>query len=193
MLAVGDVLLTVDDHPICLSGDVRTALAAHRPGDTVTLTVRRVSATADETISVALAEDSTSKRALLGVGLETIRCDVPFEAVIDTGRIIGPSAGLAITLSMIERLTPGSLTGGALVAATGTIDADGAVGPVGGVKQKAAAVRRAGAKLFLVPAEEYEIAKSYAGSMRVVAVKTLDDALEALATLPGADRVPRPS
>ncbi len=93
----------------------------------------------------------------------------------------GPSAGLAFTLTIIDKLSPGDLTGGKNVAVTGTIELDGTVGDVGGVPQKTAAAIDAGAKLFLVPSSEVREAKARAGSaMKVVGVDTIDDALRAL-------------
>ena len=70
---------------------------------------------------------------------------------IDSAGIIGPSAGLAFTLGLLEKLDPADLTGGKRIAATGTMAINGAVGDVGGVAQKTVAVRDAGAVLFLVP------------------------------------------
>jgi PDZ domain-containing protein len=95
----------------------------------------------------------------------------------------GPSAGLAMTLGIIDVLTPGSLTGGSRVATTGTIDADGNVGPVGGIRQKTHLVVRQGVPLFLVPAgDEADEAQRYAegSGTRVVPVSTLEEALKVI-------------
>jgi PDZ domain-containing protein len=117
--------------------------------------------------------------------------DFPFDVVIDTGDVGGPSAGLAFTLAIIDDLTPGDLTGGAKVAVTGTIAGDGSVGPVGGTGQKAAAVRAGDYDAFLVPSADYQAALGRAGDVEVVAVDTLDEALAALADLGGnADDLP---
>ena len=97
----------------------------------------------------------------------------------------GPSAGLAFTLTILDELTPGDLTGGKKVAVTGTIRADGSVGPIGGAQQKAVTARRAGAKLFLVPTEEVKEARSRAGGMKVAGIGTLDDALRELKNFGG--------
>ena len=75
----------------------------------------------------------------------------PFPVSIDVTNIGGPSAGLAMTLGVIDALDKGSLTGGRTVAATGTIDGQGNVGAVGGVAQKTVAVENAGASIFFVP------------------------------------------
>ena len=76
---------------------------------------------------------------------------LPFEVDIDTGRVGGPSAGLAFTLAIIDVLSEGELTNGLSIVATGTIDRDGNVGPVGGIHQKTVAAEQAGADVFLVP------------------------------------------
>jgi PDZ domain-containing protein len=105
---------------------------------------------------------------------------------IDSGQVGGPSAGLAFTLGLIDKLSAGELTGGRTVAATGTIDVDGFVGDVGGVPQKTAAVIASGASVFLVPANEFDEATARAGTrLEVVKVDTLKDALSALGRLGG--------
>jgi len=113
-----------------------------------------------------------------------------FEVDFDTGNVGGPSAGLAFSLALLDQLTEGELTGGAKVAVTGTIDARGSVGAVGGVPQKAAAVRDLQADVFIVPLslgeDELERVRAIAGdSLVIVAVATLDEALEVLAGLGG--------
>ena len=116
------------------------------------------------------------------VRTEDLRLITPFPVSINTTRIGGPSAGLAFTLALLDDLTPGELTGGEQVAVTGTILADGKVGPVGGVEQKVVAVNRTDATLFLVPPDEFEAAKAGADNdVTVVAVNTVDEALAALA------------
>ncbi len=89
-----------------------------------------------------------------------LKLDFPVDVKIDPGAVSGPSAGLAFTLTIIDELTPGSLTGGKKVAVTGTMDLGGNVGEVGGVPQKTAAALDAGAKLFLVPTPEVAQAKA---------------------------------
>jgi PDZ domain-containing protein len=101
---------------------------------------------------------------------------------IDVVDIGGPSAGLAMTLGVIDTLSGGQLTGGRKVAATGTMDAQGDVGDVGGVPQKTVAVENAGASIFLVPPPEYKNAMSKdRKGLKIYAVSTLDQALQVLA------------
>jgi PDZ domain-containing protein len=115
-----------------------------------------------------------------------VKVDAPFTVDIDSEQIGGPSAGLAFTLEVLDRLTAGDLTGGHRIAATGTIELDGTVGRVGGVRQKTASVLAGGYDLFLVPKAEEQEARARAGSkLKVVGVATLDDALQALASFGG--------
>lgn len=187
LLQRGDVVVSADGQPVQLSQDLVAAIAAKRPGEEVVLGLQRSPNVVEEVRVPLVARPDDPERAMLGVSLETfrLRYEFPFTVTIDSGSVGGPSAGLAFTLGIIDVLTPGSLTAGAQVATTGTIDSTGTVGPVGGVRQKTVAVRRAGATLFLVPPSEYEEAVKYAGDMRVERVATLDDALAALASIGG--------
>jgi PDZ domain-containing protein len=111
-----------------------------------------------------------------------------FNVDIDTGQVGGPSAGLAFALAVIDELTPGELTGGEVVAVTGTIEVDGTVGMVGGVEQKAVAAREQGAVLLPAPEGEGEEARRNAGDMEVREVAHIEDALRALAGVGGNGR-----
>jgi PDZ domain-containing protein len=108
---------------------------------------------------------------------------LPFRVDLSSEGIIGPSAGLAFTLGLMERLDPYDLTGGHKVAATGTMDIYGDVGDVGGVAQKTVAVRNSGASVFFVPPQEYKVALAHAGnSLKVYAVSSVDQAIHILVT-----------
>jgi len=117
----------------------------------------------------------------------TIQFSFPIDVSIDSGQVGGPSAGLAFTLALLDTLTPGSLTGGKKVAATGTINPAGTVGQIGGLRQKTITVERAGADVFLVPIDEVDIAQKAAEGtdLKVIGVRTVDDALQALADIGG--------
>jgi len=126
-------------------------------------------------------------RALLGVRLST-KIKLPFEINIESGRVVGPSAGLAYALELLDLLTPGELTGGSSVAATGELLTDGTVGAIGGVAQKAVTVRRAGIKVFIVPKANEAEARAHAGkNLQVLGVATFGEALKALASLDGSN------
>jgi PDZ domain-containing protein len=111
---------------------------------------------------------------------------LPIKIDLASEGIVGPSAGLAFTLGLMEELDRADLTGGRKVAATGTMSIDGTVGDVGGVVQKTIAVRNAGARVFFVPPGEYAAAKAHAGSsLKVYAVSTIGRALSILESLGG--------
>jgi len=126
-------------------------------------------------------------RSWLGVSSEDgFSYRLPARVSIDTADIGGPSAGLAMTLSLINVLSGGSLTGHHVVAATGTIDVKGDVGDVGGVAQKTVAVQRAGASYFIVPQVEVSTARAAASSgLKILGVTTLAQALRDLRSLGG--------
>lgn len=196
-LVAGDVVTAVDGTPTPLTQSLVDAIAARPPGEEVRLTVEGIAGAVREQQVVVGAAPGAPPTAggFLGVTLRTRErtFDMPFDVTIDSGRIGGPSAGLAFTLGLLDALTRGELTGGARVAVTGTIQLDGSVGDVGGVTQKTAAVRAAGADYFLVPPGEFEEAQARAGSsLKVRRVATLDEAIAALRDL-GGDGLPPPA
>ena len=85
----------------------------------------------------------------------------PISVDIDTGNVGGPSAGLMMALNVYNSLTEYDITKGIKVAGTGTIEIDGSVGPVGGVKQKVIAAKNAGSTLILVPTANFDDVQSY--------------------------------
>jgi PDZ domain-containing protein len=111
----------------------------------------------------------------------------PVNVTVHTQNIGGPSAGLAMTLGIIDKLSSGRLTGHRIIAATGTIDQNGNVGDVGGVPEKTIAVERAGATVFFVPAVEGAKAQGKANAqLHVYAVSNLDQVLRILKRLGGS-------
>jgi PDZ domain-containing protein len=185
VLEPGDTIVAVDGQRFDDPDDLGRALEGKAPGEKVTVTVRPASGQAEEKHELTLAPSPDDPdKGVMGVRIVPVAIDYdfPIDIAIDTGNVGGPSAGLAFTLGIIDTLTPGSLTGGHDVAVTGTINADGTVGPIGGSAQKAAAVRDKGIKLFLVPRADYKDAAAHSGkSLKVVAIDDLDDALRVLA------------
>lgn len=196
VLVAGDAIVAVDGTPVTVDYEAVRALGARRPGDTVRLTIDPAAGDQRE-LDVTLGENpEVAGKAFLGVSLQTrdLTLDFPFQVELESERIGGPSAGLAYTLSVIDVLTEGELTGGRRVAVTGTIELDGSVGEVGGVVQKTAAVKDAGIDLFLVPQGELEAARAAAGDdLRVEGVGTIADALRVLAEVTGGNGLALPA
>ncbi|MDQ2724424.1 MAG: isochorismatase family protein [Actinomycetota bacterium] len=201
-LACNDVINSVNGQAVKSSQDVSAKLVGEKPGGTVRLGISSpgTKGPAQRTVQVQLTSAPAQPgvaaqpdKGFLGVELETRSTySLPFNVSIQVGDIGGPSAGLALALGIIDLLSNGQLTGSHKVAATGTIAPDGTVGDVGGVAQKTVAVRKAGARVFLVPPQELQAAQSEAGSdLKVYAVQTLGQALDVLAGLGG--KVPAPT
>ncbi|MFN8019653.1 MAG: S16 family serine protease [Acidimicrobiales bacterium] len=185
VLSPGMTVVAIDGKRVRTVDDLVDAIRAKQPGDEVEVTVVPLGQRTPKTVTTRLGRrEAPDERdiAALGVSPETrATFELPVDIDIDTGQVGGPSAGLAFTLAILDRLTPGSLTGGKKVAVTGTIELDGSVGPVGGVDHKTEAAVRQGAELFLVPPDEYDMAKKAArGRIRIEAVSSLDEALAAL-------------
>ncbi len=189
-LQPGDLVTMADGKPVAVAQDLRMEIQDLKPGAPLTLTVIGPGAGAGPhsvTITLGPRPDNPAL-GFLGVVFITHNqhFQMPFDIKFASGDIGGPSAGLAFTLGLLDELSPGELTGGGKVAATGTIDANGNVGPIGGARQKTVAVLAQHAKVFLVPADDYKEAKARAGSrLRVIPVCTLEDAVTALRDLGG--------
>jgi PDZ domain-containing protein len=190
-LQAGDTIVAVDGTPVRTAEDTRTKLLTSKPGQTVVFRVENAQGEArDEAIVLGTRPDPAETYGYLGVRFQDRirqKDPLPIDLTIDTGRVGGDSAGLAFTLSIIDELTPGELTGGHRIAVTGTMEADGTVGPIGGIRQKVVAARKAKAELLLVPeGANYDDAVAKAGdTIKIVAVKNLESALAALSDFGG--------
>ena len=105
----------------------------------------------------------------------------PFNVDIKTGNVGGPSAGLMMTLNVYNTLTEIDITNGKKIAGTGTIEIDGSVRPVGGVKQKVIAAKRANSSLILVPQSNYDEVKIYIDeNTDIIAINSFEEALNVI-------------
>jgi PDZ domain-containing protein len=200
-LQCADVVTALDGKPVHTSQDLVNILHTYKPGEPVVVTADRTNAQGRKKSITATArlagtprlgnQPANPQKPFLGVvAQDDTTFSFPFGVNVEVGDIGGPSAGLALTLGLVDVLSNGQLTGGHKVAATGTISLDGTVGDVGGVAQKAVAVRNAGAQVFFVPKDELSAARSHAGGMKVYGVTTLQQALDDLQALGG--HVPGP-
>lgn len=181
-LRKGDRVVAVDGVRTHTLAAVQRVSGRHEPGDTVRYTVRRNGS--KRTVPIKTIADPNDKdRAIVGIILET-DYSYPGEVTISLANIGGPSAGLMFSLAVVDRLTPGSSTGGRFLAGTGTMDTEGNVGPIGGIAQKMTAARDAGATVFLTPAGNCKQALgTRPDGLKLVKVETLRDAVHALKAL----------
>ncbi len=180
---VGEVIVAVDGKPVHSTTDLQELISARKPGETVTLTLRDGTKQRKLTLPTAPNPEDES-RPVIGVLVQPAAdIHLPIKISIDAGDIGGPSAGLAFALDVMEKLGR-DVDKGRRVAATGELSLDGSVGSIGGIKQKTIGARQAGVDVFLVPTENFAEAKQNAHGLDVIAVKSFDDALRALATLP---------
>lgn len=211
-LRVADEIVAVNGQAVRTTCGLISLAHSLKPGTVVHLSVRRakISPSGDITLKDPTAVTLTTarepsylgptgcpgvngpNRSWLGVSIENgDSYALPGKVSINTANIGGPSAGLAMTLTIIDKLSHGSLTGHRVIAATGTIAPDGQVGDVGGVAEKTVAVQRAGATIFFVPDVEVSTARSAAGpGLRIVGVSSLHQVLTDLHRLGGASPVP---
>jgi PDZ domain-containing protein len=179
-----DVIVSANGRRVRVPADLRRIVGSRPPGASVTLGVRRGSGLTPVVVRT-IADPHDAKRSVIGIFIEqAASISLPRKVTIDAGNVGGPSAGLAFALGVLEQLGR-DVDHGRRVAATGELELDGTVAPVGGLEQKTIGVRKSGIHIFLVPAGENAAeARRYAHGVRIVPVHSFRQALRALATLP---------
>lgn len=180
ILKAGDVVVAYDGKPIGRVEEIRDLLAEGK-GAPVEFTVLRGSDKQELKFSVTPFLDGDTYR--IGV-LTGIQYTFPFAVDFNVPGIGGPSGGLMFALATTEKLTPGSMTGGLNISGTGTIDTDGNVGPIGGIRQKMYAAVRAGSTVMFAPNENCsEVVGHIPAGLTVLKVGTLAEAKARLAAI----------
>lgn len=192
LLEPGDRIVAVDGASVSTGAEVVDALAGRRPGDSVTIAYARGGGDGQEgEVAVVLgAHPDDPGRGALGVlvGTEPV---ADFTVTFNLADVGGPSAGLMFALALVDKLSPGELNGGRFVAGTGTIDASGKVGPIGGIRYKTVAAREAGATEFLVPSANCpEAARHAPDGLTLLKVDTLAQAVDAMAAVAAGEPAP---
>ncbi|MWC27025.1 SepM family pheromone-processing serine protease [Paenibacillus sp. MMS18-CY102] len=190
VLEIGDVLIKVDDLAVKeLSAVIDYLGSSKKVGDTVTLTYLRD------------GEQHAGQVKLIGIdGSNQPGIGAVFEPeyAISSSRSItfaeseigGPSAGLMFSLEILDQLLPEDLTHGLKIAGTGTIDLNGRVGQIGGMRDKIVAAHKAGVDLFFCPKDTdasstnaqdaIDEASKRGYTLRIVPVATLKEAVDYL-------------
>jgi Lon-like protease len=189
-LKVRDVLLEVDGTEVTDAQDVVDAVDRARADRPIHFVVRR----GEKQVTTDITPEKVGEDLRIGI-TPGVGFDFPYRVSVDIAdNIGGPSAGLMMSLAIFDTLTPGSVTDGFDIAGTGTITPAGEVGPIGGIQQKIAAARDAGAELFFVPADNCDgIGGVDPGDMQLVTATTMHSAVEALSDWVDDPNAPLPS
>ena len=185
-LKKGDLINSINNTDIFSATEFISTLRTYSIGETVSIgLLREIDGIKEQIyIKTTLIEHVEYEgEPMVGFLATTVneRFDFPFEIDIKTGNVGGPSAGLMMALNVYNNLIPEDITNSKIIAGTGTIEIDGSVGPVGGIKQKIIAAKRAGAELILVPVANFEEARPFeTDKTAIVAVDSFDEALSVI-------------
>jgi Lon-like protease len=179
-LQKGDEITAVDGKEAKTVDVVGDTVKAHKPGDDVVFTIARGKTRLEVPLRTVAGPTGQPQ---VGVLMQA-KYKFPFAVDINVGDVGGPSAGLMFSLGILDKLTPGELTGGKKIAGTGTIQPTGEVGAIGGIQQKMVGAKDAGATVFLTPADNCaEAMQAVPDGLRLVRADTLHDAVLALDAL----------
>jgi PDZ domain-containing protein len=173
----GDLITHVDGSPVADVDQLRDAIGAAEGERQVTLRVRPIEGGAASTVEVRPTRVEGVDRPVIGIATVA---NFPYGVDIQSGTVGGPSAGLMWALGVIEILTPEDLTDSQVIAGTGTVDLEGRVGRIGGVRQKVVGAEDAGAELFLLPSGDMADARGAGETIELVPVDTVEQALSFL-------------
>jgi Lon-like protease len=188
-LQPGDAIDMVNGVEVATVAQFTDILKKTKPGDQVVIDYRRKNQ-AIGTVTITLGTNKDRDYGYLGTAVLNAPW-APFTVDFNLANIGGPSAGLMFSLAVVDKLTTGNLNDGKFVAGTGTIGADGKVGPIGGITHKMLAAQEAGAAVFLVPADNCDEAKSMRDdNMELIKVDTLSGAVDSLHALTSGGRPP---
>ena len=176
VLQEGDVITAFNGTEVDSVPQLRELLDANGTVNPGTVTYIR----GDEVNEASIIPMESDSGAVLGIAAQ-LTYDFPMNITIRLDDVGGPSAGMMFALGIIDKLTPEDLTGGNHFAGTGTIDASGTVGSIGGIRQKMYSAQASGATYFLAPAENCsEVVGHIPSGLQVFAVSDLDQALDVL-------------
>lgn len=179
-LVAADYLLAVDGEQVSSIEQLRSIV---NEWDEIAPVEVLVSRAGVELVQEITPQQDAEGNFRLGI-LVGYKYDFPVDVSLQLGEVGGPSGGMMFALGIIDKLTPGSLTGGLHIGGTGTIQASGEVGPIGGVVQKLYGAKSSGASVFLAPAGNCpEIVGNEPSGLRVVKIEKLRDAVAALEKL----------
>lgn len=178
-LKASDTLVTVDGKVAKNIDELRNIVAATKGKRPLAFVIKRGSV--EKTFNITPVLNKGEWR--VGVYVQEVP-EFPFKINIEVGDVGGPSGGQILALAVYDKLTPGALTGGMNIAGTGTVDPEGNIGPIGGIRQKMYGALRAGVHYFLAPDTNCdEVIGHIPDGLNVFKVHTLKDSLKAVAAI----------
>lgn len=195
-IEIGDTIIKIDNVTIKEYDDISNIVNSHQEGDKISILVERDDKEVEVSATIYVNHDNAtyideetqeeSPRLLIGIVaavLYDVKCDVDIDIESKKSES-GPSGGMMMSLMIYNALTNQDLTHGKKIVGTGTINLDGTVGAIGGVKYKIIGAKKAKADIFLVPRENYEEAKKVVEDKKykitLVPLDTLQDAIDYL-------------
>ena len=181
-LEEGDIIVGVDGTPVQLLTETVDKIKDRELGDKVEITVKRGETEKNYSIKTkALKKNSQDPSIGVLISPYKRKYNFPIKIKIDAGKIGGPSAGSMFALEIYNKLTKEDITAGNKIAGTGTIDLEGKISKIDGIKQKIAAAKEEGAQLFFVPAGNWELAQEMKDrGIKLVKVEKFNDIIDYL-------------
>ena len=185
ILVAGDFVVSAGGSDVVSSDELKSQIQLSE-GDPIILEVIRDG----QPLSLEITPEKRETDWVIGA-MVGYTYDFPVDIQLQLGDVGGPSGGLMFTLGILDTLSEGSMAADRHVSGTGTINAAGEVGPIGGVGLKMIAARNSGADLFLVPKGNCEEAiGQIPDGLSVVTVRDLRDALDAIDALREGKQLP---
>ena len=181
-LQQGDIILEIDGIKIESDEHLIDEIKDKSPNSSVNLTILRKSGESEEIIHGEVPLTLNQNQWKIGIHVMSQYKDIelPIPVNIDSGNVVGSSAGLMFSLEIIRQVSGINITGGKKIAGTGSIDEEGKVHTVEGIKFKVIAAEDKNCEYFFCPEKNYHEAAAQAKSIKVIPVKDLEDALKQL-------------
>jgi PDZ domain-containing protein len=186
-LLPGDVIIKIDEQPVRTLEDFSEIVRSYNSSQMVRITFLRDNTAYSTSIPLIELPSTDGKTERIGIGVyadtKDLQCKFPLKIEINLEKIKGPSAGLMITLEILNQLTENDLSSSLLIAGTGNLSVDGRITEVDGIKQKIVSAKKHKADVFLVPQKNYPEALKFGRGIRIIPVNDFDDAIMKLIKL----------
>jgi len=183
----GDIILKLNNNRVKSINDFSACINKYEIGEIVKIYFQRNGSFFSTEVPIIDLSPKNTQGIQSGIGLflkeKSIQCQFPLEVSINLEGIKGSSAGLMMALEILNQLTENDLTSGLIIAGTGTLDINGNIGPVDGIRQKIISAKKNKANVFLIPKQNYHEAISNNIDIKIIPVAHFDEAIMQLVRL----------